>query len=123
MSEFMTQLQEGNVKSVTIDGERVRASLRKPMQIENLQASAISTDFPVGMTQQWSFVQWLLDHRNGAVVRTDNNQNLFLSIFMPLVPWLLIFAFIWFFVFRQLRKNAVNRPPSAVYIVPPPENK
>jgi len=28
------------------------------------------------------------------------------NILLPLVPWLLILAFIWFFVFRQLRNSA-----------------
>ena len=30
-----------------------------------------------------------------------------LNIVLPLIPWLLIFGFIWFFVFRQLRKSSV----------------
>ena len=36
----------------------------------------------------------------------ENNQNLLSTILIPLIPWLLIFAFIWFFVFRQLRNSA-----------------
>ena len=35
------------------------------------------------------------------------------------VTWLLILAFIWFFVFRQLRKNAAARTPMPVIIVNP----
>jgi len=30
------------------------------------------------------------------------------NVVLPFVPWLLIFLFIWFFVFRQLRKNSLQ---------------
>jgi hypothetical protein len=37
---------------------------------------------------------------------------------VPLIPWLLIFGFIWFFVFRQLRMQGVRgQQPTPVYVV------
>src|SRR5207247_1206744 len=39
-------------------------------------------------------------------VKVENNTNLILQVLLPLIPWLLIFGFIWFFVFRQLRNSA-----------------
>src|SRR5688500_752925 len=38
-------------------------------------------------------------------VTTAPRESLFARVLVPLVPWLLIFGFIWFFVFRQLRKQ------------------
>jgi ATP-dependent Zn protease len=58
-----------------------------------------------------------------AEVRVENNPNLFVNLVLPLVPWLLIFLFIWFFVFRQLRKASPQpTKPMPVYIINP-ENK
>ena len=53
------------------------------------------------------------------------------NILLPVSPWLLIFGFIWFFVFRQLRKGGVftaPRPESMLYEPgkeppPPPKRK
>jgi cell division protease FtsH len=36
----------------------------------------------------------------------EANNSLVINILLPLIPWLLIFGFIWFFVFRQLRNSA-----------------
>jgi cell division protease FtsH len=38
----------------------------------------------------------ILDKRGNAQVSFRNNQNLLLNILVPLIPWLLIFGFIWF---------------------------
>ena len=57
-------------------------------------------------TSNWDFTAWLLDHRGTADVKVDNNQNLLINMLLPMIPWLLIFGFIWFFVFRQLRNSA-----------------
>jgi ATP-dependent Zn protease len=70
-------------------------------------------------------MQWLMDHRQDAEVRVENNANPLVNLLLPLVPWLLIFLFIWYFVFRQLRNaNRQQAQPKAtpVYIVNP-ENK
>jgi preprotein translocase subunit YajC len=53
----------------------------------------------------------------------ETSANLLVNVLLPLVPWFLIFAFIWFFVFRQLRRAQPGEPkPAPVYIVTP-ENR
>ena len=51
-------------------------------------------------------------------------QNWVYNILLPVIPWLLIFGFIWFFVFRQLRRSgAFPRTESNLYepgAEPPP---
>ncbi|HWB52929.1 MAG TPA: ATP-dependent zinc metalloprotease FtsH, partial [Tepidisphaeraceae bacterium] len=39
-------------------------------------------------------------------IKVEDSQNQIVNILLPFVPWILIFAFIWFFVFRQLRNSA-----------------
>src|SRR5436853_7182689 len=53
-----------------------------------------------------TWVWWLSLQSNIASLRAEDNANLVVNILVPLIPWLLILAFIWFFVFRQLRNSA-----------------
>jgi cell division protease FtsH len=127
LSELVTQLNDGNVSVVVVDGDTLRGHLIKPAAIaSNVSAvSAFRTELPPTTSQSWAFMQWLMDHRQGAEVRVENNANLLVNLLLPLVPWLLIFAFIWFFVFRQLRnsnRQQAQPKPMPVYIVNP-ENK
>lgn len=39
-------------------------------------------------------------------VAPPQQESFWLQTIVPLVPWLLIFGFVWFFVFRQLRGSA-----------------
>lgn len=134
LSDFTLQLSKQNVAEVTIDGKTLHVKLVQPQPLANSPTvTAFRTELPPGTTQQWSFMQWMLDHRNGASVRVENSNNLLVNLLLPLVPWLLIFVFIWYFVFRQLRRGGtvsvagVSIPmgppnPIPVYIVNP-ENK
>jgi ATP-dependent Zn protease len=126
LSDFQEQLEAGNVQYLTIDGEVIRGKCRLPQVVNAATMPTFTmfrTEIPANATG-WAFTQWLLEHRNGADVSVENNANLVVNLILPLVPWLLIFAFIWFFVFRQLRAHAgPNRPPQPVYIVQPQEPK
>jgi len=122
LSEFQTQFQNGNVSQVVVDGDMLRGTLIKPGTIAPGGAafSKFRTELPATMSQNWSFIQWLLDHRQSAEVRVENNGNLVSSLLLPLIPWLLIFAFVWFFIMRSLRKAQPGKPkPTPVYIVTP----
>jgi cell division protease FtsH len=112
LSTFTKQLKSGNVREVSVQSDQIYVTLRGP--IGGVGNAALSQNFRVqlaaDMGNNWSFAQWLLDNANGAEVRLENNQNLVLNLLLPLVPWILIFGFIWFFVFRQLRKTNLREP-------------
>jgi len=131
LSEFTDQLSNGNVSEVVIDGDSLRCHLVKPIVpaagtrgARGGSAAALRVELPPTMSQNWTFVRWLLDQRQQANVRVENNPNLLVNLIVPLIPWILIFAFIWFFVFRALRAQQQQRAvtPIPVYIVPP-ENR
>jgi len=124
LSELTTELSNGNVREVVVDGDTLRGHfVKSPANRPSASAvGAFRVELPPTMSQSWSFLQWLLDHRMDAEVRVENNQNLLVNLLLPLVPWLLIFLFVWFFVFRQLRKASTQPRPTPVYIINP-ENK
>jgi ATP-dependent Zn protease len=120
LSEFYDQLESGNVTSVTITESSVKGHFKSPINPHGDSIQDFRADLPTGVSSQWTFAEWVLSHRKGATVQSDNSTNTLTSIIVPLIPWLLIFAFLWFFVFRQFRRNAATRAATPVYIVPAP---
>jgi len=110
LGQFWTQLGQGNVKTITIEGDQIKGEFRSDVQIPNVGSGSIRR-FRAELTPNAGsgpFLVDLLNNRNGADIVAENTQNIFLSIFVPLIPWLLIFGFIWFVVFRQLRNSAAG---------------
>lgn len=118
LSQFYDDLQAGKLGFVSIEPDEVSG---RYLGLSFANSPFFRADLPAGTGSNWSFTQWVLQNRHGATVRSDNNSNLLVQFILPLVPWLLIFFFIWFFVFRQLRKNVEARKhPVEVVILNPP---
>ena len=105
-SDFWTLLKQDKVKTVTIEADEISGQFTgplvvgdKPEKIEYFKTQAI----PTAMDGNW--LRDLMENRGNAQVKAVNNTNLVLQVILPLIPWLLIFGFIWFFVFRQLRNS------------------
>ena len=114
LSEFMTRMEAGEVVSVALGDNELTGRLSTPQTTRGGQTTYhFRTDLPPGLSSDWSFVQWLLEHRGRAEVSVSRTSGLVTNILVPLIPWLLIFGFIWFFVFRQLRRasQAGQVPP------------
>jgi cell division protease FtsH len=110
MDRFWTELNNGTVKSVTIEGDDIRGEFRNKVAGTNGQDILyFRTQVPNGVSMNWEFTRDVLkaaSEHGGASVKAENSQNVLINIIVPLIPWLLIFGFIWFFVFRQLRNSA-----------------
>src|SRR5436190_3544077 len=95
-SELKEKLTSGQVRSVTIESDQLigeyntNGKFRTPVQ-QNM------VDF--------NMLQWLTDNRGTTEIKISNSQNLILQMLVPLIPWILIFGFVWFFIFRQLRNS------------------
>lgn len=126
LSAFTEQLKDDNVADVIVDKDVLRGKFATSVPLGNAKVVEYRVELPPGTSQSWPFLQWLLQNGKSANVRVETTQNLAVDLLLPLIPWLLIFAFIWFFVFRQLRTQVRNQQahpkPLPVYIVPP-ENK
>lgn len=116
LDEFRERLARGEVKSVRVEEDRLVWHLRElpaPTEPSAAGATQFSTDLPKGMSDDWEFVQWLLDNRNGATVDAANSPVY--SLLMPLVPWVLIFGLVWYITFRALRQlHAGASPPASL---------
>ncbi len=105
ISEVWQQRDKDNVKTIAIEGDTVKGEFKNKYAppgktpSEYFRAELPQNSAPYILVE-------LLNKRGSAEVKAENTQNLLLTIIVPLIPWLLIFGFIWFFVFRQLRNSA-----------------
>src|SRR5215203_4498672 len=108
LSEFTSRLDGDRVETLTIETDKILGQFRGEETIgpKGEKVGKFQTALPAGANNTWEFTQWVLDHRKNAEVKVENSPNWLLQVIIPLIPWLLIFGFIWFFVFRQLRNSA-----------------
>ncbi|HEX4055534.1 MAG TPA: ATP-dependent metallopeptidase FtsH/Yme1/Tma family protein [Tepidisphaeraceae bacterium] len=100
LSEFRAQLQAQKISAVNIDADELSGT----MTTQAGATVAFRTRLPAGTSSNWAFTQWLLDHAGPAKIEVKNGPSTLMNILVPILPWLLIFGFIWFFVFRKLRR-------------------
>src|SRR4051812_1865042 len=108
MGDVLHQLEVGNVKLLSMETDQIKGELRQPVTFPGPGMSSVTrfrADVPPGALSGPLGI-WILDHRGPADLVAENSQNLLVTIIVPLIPWLLIFAFVWFFIFRQLRNSA-----------------
>jgi cell division protease FtsH len=109
MNELDVQARNKNIAELVVDGETIRGKFKNPQQIGQVpNVTQFRCDVPQPqVTSPW-YMQWVqqMSRDSDASLRAENNQNLMVNLLLPVIPWLLIFAFIWFFIFRQLRNSA-----------------
>ncbi len=111
IKEFWVELKADKVEKVTIEADEISGKFRNPEAIGSVQGGKVTyfrSAIPGQMgSTSWDFVKNIIDDAGASTkVEVENNNNLILQFILPLIPWLLIFGFIWFFVFRQLRNSA-----------------
>jgi ATP-dependent Zn protease len=120
ITEFRKAVMDGNIAEVSVQDDYIQGRFIKPMQTQR-SATGIAqfrVDIPKGVGTDWRFLDWMMEH--GITLRANNNSNLHSSVLIPLIPWLLIFCFIYIFIFRQLRKSSPQgQQPIPVIIVNP----
>jgi cell division protease FtsH len=106
ISEFYKYLDQDQIRSYKIEGAEATGEFNDPVpamfQGNKHFRVKLSTDGPVS----GEMVKELLSRKGNAEITIDDSQSLLINLLLPLIPWLLIFGFIWFFVFRQLRSSS-----------------
>jgi cell division protease FtsH len=103
LSQFEDDLVHSKVAKVSIQGDDINGQYVQENKTDPVRY--FMTTVPTGTFQTTAYLRWIMDHRMVAEVSAENIQNIWLNILLPFVPWLLIFAVIYFFLFRQLRNS------------------
>ena len=108
LSDFENMLVAHQVDSFTIDGDDVEGQVKQGVVIPGATPNQrwFTTEYPQGTFSNTNYLADLRREFGDTKVEAKNQSNILMNILLPLVPWLLIFGFIWFFVFRQLRNSA-----------------
>ncbi len=99
--EFMTLVEAGDVEEIIIRDTDIRGT-RKLVQGDT---GTGTRKFEVAIRPMMNPTEYADKLRlvtPGTEIRMEQ-ESVLVQVLISLLPWLLIFAFIWFFVFRQLR--------------------
>jgi len=109
---FNSKLQKGDIAEVTIQGDEVFGKFvkdREHVATNGTKVDRFRTVLPQLATSDWSFLRSILNDTAGnprvMQVKAENPNNMLTSILITLIPWLLVFAVIWFIFIRQLRNS------------------
>ena len=103
LSVFYGQLSAGNVREIQINGAEIRGDFREPYK--NLDGNSFKkfrTEVPGGMASDYALLRDIRELGDSTAIQAENSGGFWVYL-VPLIPWLLIFGFIWFFLIRQLR--------------------
>ena len=104
---FRSALLKENVQAVTITPAELRGKFREPVAstTDGREVTEFRTNLLPGQADG-DFVNDIANASGGAVVKLESDDNLLVNLLIAAVPWLVIFGFLYFFVFRQLRNSA-----------------
>ena len=129
--QFQTDLAAAVVQQVTVSPDEVEYTTTRAVRTNNPVVAGSSVticrvQIAQDMGKDFRFIEWLSTQSDSPPdIRFDNQSNIVVNLLLPLIPWLLIFGFIYFFVFRQLRnaRNQTWQKPMPVVIVNPESPK
>src|SRR6478609_1040303 len=108
IGDFFRYLKEDKIAEVLVEGDDISGKFVQKMPVltsggASVETVEFRTQVTVGFMAQQGLQKILDTPTRSTKIRAENPNNFWVSIILPLIPWLLIFGFIWFFVFRQLR--------------------
>jgi ATP-dependent Zn protease len=117
LSDFYAQMTSGNVAKVVIDEDRIEGDFKSPARLSGTAVLNFRTYIPPGSAG--TMTQLLLQATPPIVVHVEPPNSVLNNFVLPIIPWILILGFIWFFVFRNLRRWGAQGSPVPPAIVNP----
>jgi len=106
VDKFYQELGDGKYKSVTVSDDKIIGSYKEPPNIGN-KKNVTRFTLAMKVNDPAEFTRELVEKfPNSAEIKYENSNPMLISMLIQLIPWLLIFGFIWFFVLRQIRASA-----------------
>ncbi len=101
IDEFLKQAQDGNIKTMVLRVTNGKIS----GELKEVKGKDQGNSFEVELPREWIGAEWFYNtiQKSGAEINADNNSGYLFPLLIQIVPWLLIFGVVWFFLFRQFR--------------------
>jgi len=102
--KFRAELVEGKYKSVTVSDDKISGQYKKEFEPKKAPRFTVSmrVDDPVATLELLSKAA----DGTGTEFKYEASNAPLINILISIVPWILIFGFVWFFFIRQLRASA-----------------
>jgi preprotein translocase subunit YajC len=102
--------QPDRIEWLRLEGDTLFGKFVKTEDIpERGPVTYFRVGLPQGMGSDYRFFHEIVERVGLARFEVEPGNNLVINILLPLVPWLLIFGFVWFFILRPLRQRSSNR--------------
>ncbi len=100
MDQFWKELEDKNIQELVIQESSgtITGTLKQTQSKDPVKEFEVSWHQDAFNEEFWARLQ-----NSGVTYKVDRTSGYLFSILVNLLPWLLVIAFIWFFVFRQLR--------------------
>jgi cell division protease FtsH len=106
-TDFVQHLENGFVQEITIQDEgTLVVKLNKPLPDRDTDTLRVKRP---GVVERYDEFEKLVQTAPNKVVIWDkHNTSILFAILIQTIPWLLLFALIWFLLFRQLRQTGAG---------------
>jgi cell division protease FtsH len=112
LSQFREDLLANKINKADIQGDEIKGEYFKPIPTHGQgngnepSTTYFETTVPSGAIQSTGLLMWILDHSGKTQITAENTPSFLVNVLLPVVPWLFLFAVIYFVLFRQLRNGA-----------------
>jgi len=107
-TEFRTLLGNGKIKSITIrDESTLVVELNAPLPDPDTDTVRVKRS---GIVENYGEFEKLVEETapNKVEIWDKHNTSILFAVLIQTIPWLLLFALIWFLLFRQLRQTGAG---------------
>jgi ATP-dependent Zn protease len=99
--DFRDRLQANEISELSIYGDKINGTMKSSAG----PGAVFQTHIPNSTPSDSSPIDWVRNHAGAAKITVVTNSTVLTNILIPLLPWLVIFGLIWFFMYRKLRKQ------------------
>ncbi|MFQ5805747.1 MAG: ATP-dependent zinc metalloprotease FtsH [Phycisphaerae bacterium] len=109
-TEFRTLLRNGDIESITIrDESTLELKLHRPLADPDTDTVRVKRS---GIVENYGEFEKLVETEsppgNKVEIWDKHNTSILFAVLIQTIPWLLLFALIWFLLFRQLRQTGAG---------------
>ncbi len=111
ISEFWTHIENGDIAKVVVKENAITGEFRPDRIPANVtpETKLFECEY-LGVVQKIEEIRKEVEAKSARSAKpvdfgSQASNNLFVNILLSIIPWLLLFAIIWFLLFRQLRQT------------------